>query len=179
MTRKGLFDSDVGFEGFVLRQLADGHRAAPGKIVDGRQVSRADAMGNSAYVRISGDAAVEYRLTGCAIVADLAHKLDADLDRIAAILAPNVVALADFIDKADRARFRQTDGYHLADSPEPGNRSVSRIGEGCDFCTGPIALYDVAKYARAVPALLRRWLRAPTLPLDKHAGTPIFPEQER
>ena len=48
-----IVDRDAGVDGLVLRQLADGDRAAPREIVDGGEIARADAVGDGADIRDS------------------------------------------------------------------------------------------------------------------------------
>ena len=53
MAVQRIVDRDAGVDRLVLRQLADGDRAAAGEIVDGGEVAGADAVGDGADIRDS------------------------------------------------------------------------------------------------------------------------------
>ena len=160
VTRQRVVDGDVGVDRLVLRERADGDRMPPGEIIDRLQVTGADAVCNGADMRIGGDAAVEDRFgAGLGSVAHFADQLDADFDRVLALIAPGAIRLADLIDQANGPCGSEIDGDHLADRPQAGNGAIDVVGIGADGGARTVALHDIAEDAPVVLLCVAALLR--------------------
>ncbi len=97
-----IVDRNMSLNCCVLCQRADRNAAVPGLGINGRQVARADTVGDSARMGKLRNTAVECGLP-IGLHANLAQKLDMDMERVVTAAYPDITRHKHIANKTDDA----------------------------------------------------------------------------
>lgn len=137
---------DGGVETFVLRELADDAAVRLTRIVDAREVTDADPMGNSSEIGVAADAGGK-RFPSIRTDLNLAHQFHFDAESVTGLFAPTLGNGLHRVDQGHDAVGADGNRDQFADRPELGKRCLAVFGNGCDRRARTVAADDTAEKA--------------------------------